>query len=223
MRGTDVSVSRHEDSFHVIGRGLPHDAEALTPAGVPPAASETASASDDVVDASGSLRASTRARIFTRSTAPRPGYEVSRRSAAADRRATPHARRCWAPRTPTANDLFDSLVRRRPVTVGDAELGAPPRGPIRPPDTAHPPRERPGSACARPKAELPQRRTATSVGTGRPPERMDAPPRPSVPSTCFAFGTWNASYACRRASSVGEGHDHARRRDPWSLLSASRP
>ena len=164
MRGTDVSVSRHEDSFHVIGRGLPHDAEALTPAGVPPAASETASASDDVVDASGSLRASTRARIFTRSTAPRPGYEVSRRSAAADRRATPHARRCWAPRTPTANDLFDSLVRRRPVTVGDAELGAPPRGPIRPPDAAHPSRERPGGASGGKNSQKPVCLPLTRVG-----------------------------------------------------------
>ena len=115
----------------------------------------TASASDDVVGASGSLRASTRARIFTRSTAPRPGYEVSRRSEAADRRATPHARRCWAPRTPTANDLFDSLVRRRPVTVGDAELGAPPRGPIRPPDAAHPSRERPGGASGGENSQKP--------------------------------------------------------------------
>ena len=61
--------------------------------GRPSYRAKTDAVSKDVVGASGSLPASTRARIFTRLTAPRPGYEVSRRSAAADRRATPHARR----------------------------------------------------------------------------------------------------------------------------------
>ena len=64
--------------------------------GRPSHRAKTDAVSKDVVGASGSLPASTRARRFTRLTAPRPGYDVSRRSAAADRRATPHARHCWA-------------------------------------------------------------------------------------------------------------------------------